>query len=169
MARGFNKAIIIGNLARDPELRFTQGGQALAKFSVAVNRQWKDKSGELQKEVDFIPVAIWGKMAENCDRYLRKGSAVLVEGRIHVGTYEKDGQKRYHTDIVAQTVQFLGGGNPEETNAERNALRNAPDSARHNREEQNRNTGRDSTEPNIGPKEEFSLSAGEGDEEDIPF
>ncbi len=112
MARGYNKALIMGNLARDPELKFTPGGQAVGNFSVAVNRTWKDKSGEKQEAVDFIPVVVWGATAENCDKYLKKGSPALVEGRIQTRSYEaKDGSgKRYVTEIVASDVVFLGNG-----------------------------------------------------------
>ncbi len=111
MARGFNKAIIVGNLTRDPEIRYTASGTAVARLSVAVNRQWRGQNGETHEEVDFIPVVVWGSQAENCDRYLRKGRPLLVEGRISVRNYEgRDGQKRYVTEIVAQTVQFLGSG-----------------------------------------------------------
>ena len=108
--RGFNKAIIMGNLARDPEIRYTASQRAVASFSVAVNRQWKDQNGEIRDEVVFIPVVVWGKGAEVCERYLKKGSGVLVEGRINVRSYEsKTGEKRYVTEIVADTFQFVGG------------------------------------------------------------
>lgn len=116
MARGYNKALIMGNLARDVELKFTPGGQAVGNFSVAVNRTWKDKNGEKQEAVDFIPVVVWGATAENCDKYLKKGSQALVEGRIQTRSYEaKDGSgKRYITEIVASDVVFLGSGKREE-------------------------------------------------------
>jgi len=110
MARGFNKVILMGNLARDPEVRYSVDRKAMARFSVAVNNSWKDKNGDLQESVDFIPVVVWGPMAENCEKYLAKGSRVLVEGRIQVRSYEaKDGSgKRYATDVVASGVTFLG-------------------------------------------------------------
>lgn len=112
MARGFNKAIIVGNLTRDPEVRHTSSQKAVATFTLAVNRTWRGANGETQEQVDFIPVVVWGAMGENCGKYLRKGSAALVEGRISVRSYDdKSGQKRYVTEIVAETVQFLGGGN----------------------------------------------------------
>jgi single-strand DNA-binding protein len=115
MARGFNKAIIVGNLARDPEIRYTANGTAVARLVVAVNRQWRGQNGETHEEVDFIPAVVWGSQAENCDRYLRKGSALLVEGRISVRSFEgRDGQKRYVTEIVAQSTQFLGGGRKDD-------------------------------------------------------
>ncbi len=109
MARGFNKAILMGNLARDPEVRYTTSKQAVAKLTVAVNRQWKNRDGEVQDQADFIPVVVWGSQAENCERYLRKGSPVLVEGRIQVRNYESGtGERRWVTEVVAQGVTFLG-------------------------------------------------------------
>lgn len=108
--RGFNKAIIMGNLARDPEIRYTASQRAVASFTVAVNRQWKDQNGEVRDDVTFIPVVVWGKGAEVCERYLKKGRGVLVEGRINVRSYEsKTGEIRYVTEIVADTFQFVGG------------------------------------------------------------
>jgi single-strand DNA-binding protein len=117
MARGFNKVILMGNLARDPEIRYTVDKRAMARFAVAVNNTWKDKNGELQESVDFIPVVVWGPQAENCERYLKKGSPVLVEGRIQVRSYEaKDGSgKRYATDVVAAGVTFLGSKKQDES------------------------------------------------------
>jgi single-strand DNA-binding protein len=109
MARGFNKTILMGNLARDPEVRYTTSKQAVAKMTVAVNRQWKNKDGEVQDQADFIPVVVWGSQAENCERFLRKGSPVLVEGRIQVRSYEAgSGERRWVTEVVAQGVTFLG-------------------------------------------------------------
>ncbi|HOC81601.1 MAG: Single-stranded DNA-binding protein ssb [Synergistetes bacterium ADurb.Bin155] len=109
MARGFNKAILMGNLARDPEVRYTTSKQAVAKLTVAVGRQWKNREGEVQDQADFIPVVVWGVQAENCERYLRKGSPVLVEGRIQVRSYEAGtGERRWVTEVVAQGVTFLG-------------------------------------------------------------
>ena len=167
MARGFNKAIIIGNLARDPEIRYTNSGMAVAKMAVAVNRTWM-RDGQKQEEVDFIPVVVWDKQAESCDKYLRKGSALLVEGRISVRSYEgRDGQKKYATEIVAQGVQFLGsksdGNAPvrEDTPPDSNALRNAS----RNGYVENSNAARNDP----GPPEEL-YPTGDGDEdEDIPF
>ncbi|HOU32378.1 MAG TPA: single-stranded DNA-binding protein [Synergistaceae bacterium] len=111
--RGFNKAIIMGNLARDPEVRYTASKQAVARITVAVNRRWKGSNGEVQEQVDFIPVSVWGIQAEHCEQYLSKGSGVLVEGRISVRSYEKDGQKRFATEVVAQSIQFIGGRRDE--------------------------------------------------------
>jgi single-strand DNA-binding protein len=110
MARGFNKVILMGNLTRDPEMRYTADRRACAKFAVAVNNTWKDKSGEKQESVDFINIVVFGPMAESCEKYLGKGRPVLVEGRLHNSSYEaKDGSgKRYSTDVIASGVTFLG-------------------------------------------------------------
>lgn len=109
MARGFNKVILMGNLARDPEVRYTTSNQAIAKITVAVNRISKNRNGEVQEQVDFIPVVVFGNQAENCERYLRKGSAVLVEGRMQVRSYETSGgERRWVTEVVAQLVNFVG-------------------------------------------------------------
>ncbi len=100
----------MGNLARDPEVRYTANQRAVASFSVAVNRSWKDQNGEVREEVTFIPVVVWGKSAEFCERYFKKGSGILVEGRISVRSYEtRTGEKRYVTEIVADNIQFAGG------------------------------------------------------------
>jgi single-strand DNA-binding protein len=108
--RGFNKVILMGNLARDPEMRYTVDKRAWARFTVAVGYSWKNKNGEVQEGADFVPVVVWGPRAEFCGRYLKKGSGVLVEGRIKVRSYEaKDGSgKKYSTDVEADNVQFAG-------------------------------------------------------------
>ena len=108
--RGFNRAILIGNVSRDPELRYTLNKRAYVRFTVAVGYSWKDQNGELKENTDFISIVAWGPLAEFCGKYLKKGTGVLVEGRIQTGSYEsKDGSgKRYTTDILASTVQFVG-------------------------------------------------------------
>lgn len=106
-----NKVIIIGNLGKDPEVRFTPNGQAVAKFPVATTEKWKDQQGQLQERTEWHNVVVWGKQAENCGQYLAKGRQVFVEGRIQTRNYDdKDGNKRYITEIVARDVRFLGGG-----------------------------------------------------------
>jgi len=108
---GVNKAILVGNLGRDPELRYTQGGQAVVNFPVATSEQWTDKNGERQERTEWHRIVVWGKVGENCAQYLSKGRSVYVEGRIQTREWEdQSGQKRYTTEINAQTVQFLGGG-----------------------------------------------------------
>ena len=96
-----NTATITGRLTKDPELKYTQSGKAVATFTVAVNGYKKD-------DTDFIPVVVWDKLAENCGRYIAKGSKALVSGRINTRSYDaKDGTKRYITEIVAREVEFL--------------------------------------------------------------
>jgi single-strand DNA-binding protein len=105
-----NKAIIIGNLGKDPEVRYTTGGQAVANFTVATNDRWTDKSGQQQERTEWHRIVVWGKQAENCGQYLKKGRSVYVEGRLQTREWtNKEGQKQYTTEIVAVIVQFLGG------------------------------------------------------------
>src|SRR5262245_8074108 len=105
-----NKVILVGNLGRDPELRYTPGGQAVASFSVATNERWNDREGKAQERTEWHRIVVWGKQAENCAQYLQKGRPVYIEGRLQTRDWEdKEGQKRQTTEIVAQTVQFLGG------------------------------------------------------------
>jgi single-strand DNA-binding protein len=113
MSRGFNKVIILGNLARDPDVRHTPSQQKVARITVAVGRQWKNKmTGELQSQTDFIPVVAWSYLAETCERFLRKGKPVLVEGRLQVRDYEdaKTGTRKWVTEVVAESVVLLPSG-----------------------------------------------------------
>ncbi|MGD0017714.1 MAG: single-stranded DNA-binding protein [Candidatus Limnocylindrales bacterium] len=103
-----NKAMIIGNLGRDPEMRYTPNGQAVTQFTVAVNRNYKDASGEWKEETEWFRVVAWAALAERTAEYLRKGRKVYVEGRLQTRSWEdKDGQKRYTTELVANTVTAL--------------------------------------------------------------
>jgi single-strand DNA-binding protein len=105
-----NKVILIGNLGRDPELRYTQGGSAVTNFSVATNEKWRDKDGNNQERTEWHRVVVWGRSAENCAQYLQKGRSVYIEGRLQPRDWEdKEGNKRQTTEINALTVQFLGG------------------------------------------------------------
>jgi len=100
--------MIIGNLGRDPEMRYTPSGQAVTQFTVAVNRNYKDQQGERQEETEWFRVVAWGQQAEFAAEYLRKGAKVYVEGRIQTRQWEgQDGQKRYTTELVANTIQTL--------------------------------------------------------------
>jgi single-strand DNA-binding protein len=108
----FNKVILIGNLTRDPELRYTPKGMAVAKVGLAVNRQWKSESGEKKEEVTFIDVDVWGRTAENVGQYMRKGGSILIEGRLKLDQWDdkQSGQKRSRLGVTAETVQFLASG-----------------------------------------------------------
>ena len=104
-----NKVFLIGNLTRDPELRYTPGGTAVANLGIAVNRKFKDSTGELKEEVCFLTVTVWDKQAEACCQYLSKGRPVFVEGVLQSRFWEtNEGQKRSAIDVRAERVQFLG-------------------------------------------------------------
>ena len=105
-----NKVILVGHLGKDPEVRFTNTGSAVANFSMATSEQWNDRDGKKQERTEWHNIVVWGKQAESCGQYLAKGRQVYVEGSIRSRSYEKDGVKRYVTEIVAQRIQFLGGG-----------------------------------------------------------
>ena len=103
-----NKVLLMGNLTRDPELRFTAGGSALTKFGLAVNRKYK-QGEEWKEDVCFVDITVWGKQAETCAEYLSKGKSVFIDGRLNFSSWEsKEGQKRNKLDVVANSVQFLG-------------------------------------------------------------
>lgn len=106
----FNKVILIGNLTRDPELRYTPKGTAVAKLGLAVNRTWRTETGETKEEVTFVDVDVFGRTAENVGQYLRKGSPLMVEGRLKLDTWDdkQTNQKRSKLGVVAEMVQFLG-------------------------------------------------------------
>ncbi len=105
-----NKAILIGNLGKDPELRYTSSGQAVASFSLATTDRYKDKDGNWQERTDWHNIVVWGRQGETAKEYLSKGRSAYVEGRIQTRSYDdKDGNKKWITEIVASRVQFLGG------------------------------------------------------------
>lgn len=106
----FNKVILVGNLTRDPELRYTPKGTAIAKLGVAVNRVWTSETGEKKEETTFVDVDVFGRTAENVAQYLRKGSPLLIEGRLRLETWEdkQTNQKRSKLSVVAELIQFLG-------------------------------------------------------------
>ena len=111
---GANIVILMGNLTRDPELRYIPSGTAVANFGLAVNRPYTSQDGERKQDVCFVDIVTWGKTAENCANYLTKGRPVYVEGRLQFRTWETDdGQKRSKLDVVANNVQFLGGRREE--------------------------------------------------------
>jgi single-strand DNA-binding protein len=113
---GVNKAIILGRLGRDPEIRYTESGQAVCNFSVATSERWKDKDGEKKESTEWHRIVVWGKNAENCSKYLAKGRQVYLEGRIQTREWkDKDDNPRSTTEINAQTVQFLGDGEKRES------------------------------------------------------
>ena len=103
----FNKVILIGNLTKDPEIRYTPNGTAVASFSIAINRKYK-QGDELKEEVCYIDIVVFGKQAETCGQYIKKGNAIIVDGRLNQRRWEtEDGQKRSKHEVVAQSVRFL--------------------------------------------------------------
>ena len=117
MSRGFNKVIIMGNLARDPDVRHTPSKQKVARITVAVGRQWKNKAtGELENRTDFISVVAWGFSADICERYLAKGRPVLIEGRLQVRDYDdpKTGQHKWITEVLAENITLMSAGRRED-------------------------------------------------------
>ncbi len=109
MARSVNQVILLGNLTRDPELRQIPSGQSVCSFSLALNRAYKDQSGEWQEATDFIDVVAWGPLGERVSQYLTKGRRCLVQGRLQSRSWEQDGQKRSKVEVLANDVTFLDG------------------------------------------------------------
>jgi single-strand DNA-binding protein len=105
-----NKVILVGNLGADPELKYTPSSRPLCNLRIATTEVFKDKSGQRQEKTEWHRVTVWGDQAENCSKYLAKGRSVYIEGRLQTRSYDKDGQKHYATDVVADRVVFLGSG-----------------------------------------------------------
>ena len=111
MAKGLNKVMLIGHLGNDPELRTTTSGQSVANFTLATNENFKDSNGNLQERTEWHRIITWGKLAEICNQYLKKGRQVYVEGRLQTRSWDdaKSGEKKYATEIVCSDMQMLGG------------------------------------------------------------
>jgi single-strand DNA-binding protein len=117
-----NRVILVGNLGADPEVQFLASGTAVGKFSLATSRAWKDKEDQWQEETEWHKVKVWGKKAEYLAEKLRKGATCYVEGRIHYDSYERDGEKKYFTEVIADVVRPIkakgsGNGSREEGNS----------------------------------------------------
>lgn len=110
MAKGFNKVTLLGNLTRDPETRTTSGGQSVTSFGLAINRTWRDSSGQQKEDVDYIDCTAWGKAGEIIAQYTQKGRALLVSGRLSQRSWEQDGQKRSKVEVIVEDFNFIGGG-----------------------------------------------------------
>jgi single-strand DNA-binding protein len=109
MMANFNKVLLMGNLTKDPEMRYTPQGTAVANLRLAINRRFRDRNQELKEEVCFITAVVWDKQAETCNQYLRKGSPIFIEGRLQSRSWEdNNGQKRNVVEVRAERVQFLG-------------------------------------------------------------
>jgi single-strand DNA-binding protein len=168
MARSLNQVTLMGNLTRDPELRQTPTGQNVTSFSLALNRSYKDASGEWQEVTDYIDIVCWGPLAERVAQYMSKGRRCLVQGRLQSRSWEQDGQKRSKVEVLANDVTFLdgrGGGDSDSggSNAESaTSESDAPESA-----------GSDKPKPTKKPKKDDVVIEDIGDEpinlDDIPF
>ena len=126
----FNKIIIVGNLGRDPELRYTPQGSAVCSFSVATNEKRKDKTGELQDITTWFRITLWGKQAENASKYLTKGRPVYIEGRLRVEEYtDRDGAQRYSLEVQGTDMQFISSGRADEYTTDSGSQHNFADEA----------------------------------------
>lgn len=120
-----NKVLLLGRLGQDPELKFTPSGQPVCNFSVATSESWTDKNGQKQEKTEWSRIVVWGKLAELCNQYLAKGRQVFIEGKLATRSWEdQQGQKKYATEIVASTVQFIGGNAGANATAGNNAQAN---------------------------------------------
>ena len=168
--RGFNRAIIAGNLTRDPEVRYTVNKKAFARFGVAVNSRWKNANGELQESTEFINVVAWGNTAETCGKYLKKGSPVLIEGRISSRSYDaNDGSgKKYMTEIVIDNMVMLGSGQGSSSGSG-SGYQSSESYSQMPSADGDSDFGRSIGESNFGGDMPQEFSSGSNDESDIPF
>lgn len=127
MSEGLNRVTLLGNLGADAELRATQSGTAVLNMRLAVNESWKDKNGERQEKTEWMTCVLWGKRAEALHKYLIKGTRILVEGSLRTSSYEKDGEKRYSTEVNVSNVVFAGGGERRQVRDERPPLAPPPE------------------------------------------
>lgn len=127
MAKSLNKVQLIGNLGKDPELRYTTSGVAVATFSLATSDTWKDQDGNVQERTEWHNIVAWRKLAEICGEWLKKGKKVYIEGRIQTRSYDdkNTGQKRYITEIVADNLIMLDGGGGRQTSADNSSAASA--------------------------------------------
>lgn len=160
MARSLNQVTLMGNLTRDPELRQTPTGQSVTSFSLALNRSYKDQSGEWQEATDYVDIVCWGPLAERVAQYLSKGRRCLVQGRLQSRSWEQEGQKRSKVEVLANDVTFLDsrGGGDSESSYNNSSEASAP---------------ADKPKPTKKPKKDDVVIEDIGDEpinlDDIPF
>src|SRR5881392_865611 len=151
---GVNKVILVGNLGKDPEVRFTPGGQAVANFTIATNESWTDKQGQKQERTEWHRIVVWGKLAELCGEYLSKGRQCFVEGRLQTREWtDKEGKKNYTTEVVANHVVFLS----------------SRDGATAGRTGKSGRSGAEDFGPPPPEVAEMSQPSGGGTEDEIPF
>jgi single-strand DNA-binding protein len=114
MSKGLNKVMLLGNVGKDPEVKYTQDGRSMARFSIATSEEWKDKaSGEKKEKTEWHKVVFWGPLAEVVGKYVKKGNRIYVEGKIETRTWDQDGEKKYIAEIIGRELLLLGGKNVE--------------------------------------------------------
>ena len=150
---GVNKVIIVGRLGQDPEMKAVGQGATVTRLNVATSENWVGKDGQKQERTEWHRIVVWGKLAEICGKYLAKGRQVYVEGRLQTRSWEDNGQKKYSTEIVASTVQFLGSANTETTGTQASSTSSG----------MNQSAGNDFNFSDFGPEPAFNQS------EEIPF
>lgn len=161
MPASLNKVLMIGNLTRDPELRYIPSGQAVTTFSIAVNRAYSDQSGAKREETTFVRIVVWGKRAEVCNEYLKKGSSVFIEGRLQSRSWQaQDGSKRTTTEVNAQNVQFLSSARSGS---------GASQSYRNNNQQNDSGYEAEASVPNYGGDATIVSPDELAPDEDIPF
>jgi len=156
----FNKVMLMGNLTRDPEVRYTPSGTAVADLGLAVNRNFKGTDGQVKEETCFVLVTVWSRQAENCAQYLKKGSPIFVEGRLKYDAWEKEGQKQSRLSVVGERVQFLGA--PRGASFQDTGMGEASAAGSEER-------GRGAPSVAVSPPPPDGLEEPEGDEDDLPF
>jgi single-strand DNA-binding protein len=156
-----NRVFLIGNLTRDPEVRYAPSGDAVGDLQMAVGRRYKTRDGQDKEETCFVGVVVWGRQAETCGEYLKKGSPVLIEGRLQYDQWEKDGQKQSRLRVRAERVQFLSRGRSDEAREPRE-----PRESREAREEPPPERG---PERAPAPAEESGPPVETGDDDNLPF
>ncbi len=157
MAEGLNKVMLLGNLGADPELRVTQGGQAILKLRLATSETYLDKDNARQERTEWHSVTMWGKRGEALSKFLTKGERIFVEGRIQTSSYEKDGEKRYRTEVVANNIILSGKG--------KGASNDSSDDAPAERSGGYRRRESNAKPPPADDNDDF----GGGGDDDIPF
>lgn len=166
MAKGLNKVMLIGHLGNDPELRTTISGQSVTNFTIATNENFKDASGNWQDRTEWHRIVAWGKLAEICNQYLKKGRQVYVEGRLQTRSWEdnKSGEKRYTTEIVCSDMQMLGSAKEQGAGYAEGEGQSFERPRQHSQQQQreNRQTLGESSAHQHGP-------AMEPDKDDLPF
>ncbi len=166
MAEGLNKVLLLGNLGADPELKVTQGGQAVLKLRLATTESYLDRNNTRQERTEWHRVTLWGKRAEALAKFLTKGERIFVEGRISTSSYEKDGEKRYSTEIVANNIILAGRGKGDRDFAGEGGggggfERRAPS--------RDRDAGRPQQSAPPAPADDFGDYGGGGGDDEIPF